>query len=81
MAPTNVTFSLSPSGAVIPYNYTVDYSPVKGVDVLKEFTKSCQQRQIRTGFYYSVVNNDYLNIKDGLVSEHFHSVPQLNDDS
>ena len=76
MAPTNVTFPLSPSGIVIPYNYTVDYSSVKGIDVLKEFTQSCQQRQIRTGFYYSVVNNDYLNIKDGLVSKSFDSVPR-----
>ena len=68
MAPTNVQFPLNPSGAIVPYNYTVDYSPVKGVDVLGEFVKSCEKRQIKTGFYYSVVSNDYLNVQNGLVS-------------
>ncbi|CAF1157199.1 unnamed protein product [Rotaria sordida] len=47
MAPTNVTFPLSPSGRIVPYNYTVDYSPVKGVNILDEFIKSCNKRQIR----------------------------------
>ncbi|CAF3890931.1 unnamed protein product [Rotaria sp. Silwood1] len=47
MAPTNVTFPLSPSGRIVPYNYTVDYSPVKGVNVLDDFVKSCNKRQIR----------------------------------
>ena len=67
MAPTNVTFPLSPSGRVIPYNYTVDYSPVRGVNVLDEFIKSCIKRQIRTGFYYTVATNNYLNVQHGLV--------------
>jgi hypothetical protein len=68
MAPTSVKFALNPSGEIVPYNYTVDYSPVKGVDVLGEFVTSCKKRQIRTGFYYSVVSNNYLNVQNGLVS-------------
>ncbi len=68
LSPTNVTFPLSPSGEIVPYNYTVDYSPVKGVNIVDEFIKSCNKRQIRTGFYYSVVTNNYLNVIGGHVS-------------
>jgi alpha-L-fucosidase len=68
MAPTAVKFPLNPSGQIVSYNYTVDYSPMKGIDVLGEFVKSCEKRQIRTGFYYSVVSNTYLNVESGLVS-------------
>jgi hypothetical protein len=68
MAPTNVTFPLNPSGEIVPYNYTVDYSPVKGIDVLGEFVKSCEKIQIKTGFYYSVVSNNYLHVDNGYVS-------------
>jgi hypothetical protein len=68
MAPTAVKFPLNPSGQIVPYNYTVDYSPMKGVDVLGEFVKSCEKRQIKTGFYYSVVSNNYLNVQSGSVS-------------
>jgi hypothetical protein len=64
-----VTFPLNPSGEIVSYNYTVDYSPVKGVDILDEFTKSCEKRQIKTGFYYTVVVNNWLNVVDGFVSE------------
>ena len=68
MAPTDVTFNLSPSGETIPYNYSVNYSPVKGVDVLGRFIESCQKRQIRTGFYYTVVTNTWLNVESGFVN-------------
>ena len=68
MAPTDVKFPLNPSGEIVPYNYTVDYSPMKGVNVLGEFVKSCEKRQIKTGFYYSVVSNNYLNVQSGSVS-------------
>ena len=67
MAPTDVKFPLNPSGEIVPYNYTIDYSPMKGRDVLKEFVDSCQKRQIQTGFYYSVVSNNYLNVQSGVV--------------
>ena len=68
MAPTDVKFPLSPSGEIISYNYSIDYSPMKGVDVLGEFVTSCKKKQIRTGFYYSVVSNNYLNVQNGFVS-------------
>ncbi len=68
MAPTNVTFPLNPSGEIVPYNYTVQYSPLKTVDVLGEFVTSCQKSQIKPGFYYSVVSNNYLNVDNGFVS-------------
>jgi len=71
MAPTKVSFPLNPSGEIVPYNYTVDYSPMKGRDVLGEFVKSCEKRQIKTGFYYSVVSNSYLHFDNGVVSR-FH---------
>ncbi len=74
MAPSNVKFPLSPSGEIISYNYTVDYSPVKGVDILDEFIKSCEKRQIKTGFYYTVVTNNWLNVERGFVSESFSNI-------
>jgi hypothetical protein len=64
-----VTFPLNPSGTIVSYNYTVDSSPVKGVDVVGEFVQSCEKRQIKTGFYYTVVVNNWLNVENGLVSE------------
>ena len=67
MAPTNLIFPLTPSGEMIPYNYSVNYSPVKGVDVLAQFINSCQAKQIRTGFYYTVVSNTWLNVESGFV--------------
>lgn len=68
MAPTNVSFPINPSGEIIPYNYTVDYSPVKGIDVLDEFIKSCNKGNIHTGFYYTVATNNWFNVEGGQVS-------------
>ncbi len=68
MAPSDVKFPLSPSGEIIPYNYTVDYSSVKGIDIFGEFIKSCEKRQIRTGLYYTVMANTWLNVDNGFVS-------------
>lgn len=67
MGPTNVTFPLTPSGVIVPYNYSIDYSPMKGVDILDEFVKSCARRQVRPGFYYTVMTNNYLNVVHGYV--------------
>ncbi|CAF1334163.1 unnamed protein product [Adineta ricciae] len=69
LSPTNVTFPLNPSGEVVPYNYTVNYSPVKGVDILDEFVKSCYKQKIQTGFYYSTVINNYLNVQNDTLKE------------
>jgi hypothetical protein len=71
MAPTDVKFPVSPSGEIIPYNYSIDYSPMKGVDVLGEFIKSCEKKQIKTGFYYSVVTNNWFNVEGGQVNSIF----------
>lgn len=60
---------MSPSGEVIPYNYSIGYSAVKGMDVLGSFVSSCQKAEIKTGFYYTVVNNNWFNVDDGLVSK------------
>jgi hypothetical protein len=68
MAPTDVKFPLNPSGEIISYNYSIDYSPMKGIDIFEEFIKSCQKKQIKTGFYYTVVSNTWLNVDRGLVS-------------
>ncbi len=67
MAPTDAKFPISPSGEIIPYNYSIDYSPMKGVDVLAEFIKSCEKRQIKTGFYYTVATNNWFNVEGGMV--------------
>ncbi len=74
MAPTDVKFPLSPSGQIIPYNYSIDYSPMKGVDVLGDFIKSCEKKKIKTGFYYTVATNNWFNVESGLVSLAFTRV-------
>jgi hypothetical protein len=71
MAPTDVKFPLSPSGEIISYNYSIDYSPMKGADVLGEFINSCDKKQIRTGFYYTVATNNWVNVESGVVSLSF----------
>ncbi len=43
---------------IIPYNYSIDYSPMKDFDVLAEFIKSCERKQIKTGFYYTFATNN-----------------------
>ncbi len=45
-----------------------DYSPVKGVNILDEFMKSCLKQKIRTDFYYTVMDNNYLHVQHGYVS-------------
>ncbi|CAF4400930.1 unnamed protein product [Rotaria sp. Silwood2] len=78
MAPSNVKFPLNPSGEMISYNYTVDYSPVKDINVLDDFIKSCEKKQIRTGFYYTVVTNNWLNVDNGFVQNRTLKPGQLN---
>ncbi|CAF1178087.1 unnamed protein product [Adineta steineri] len=78
MAPTAVTFPLNPSGKIVPYNYAIDYSPMEGRDVLEEFINSCEKKHIRTGFYYTVVANNYLNVQDGFVQNNTLQPGQLN---
>ena len=73
MAPTNVTFPINPTGEIIPYNYSIDYSPMKGVDVLADFIKSCQKRQVKTGFYYTVATNNWFDVEGGHVRKNFFS--------
>jgi len=68
MAPTAVKFSLNPSDQIVRYNYTIDYSPIKDVDVFEEFIKNCEKRQIETDYYYSVVSDNYLRVETGSVS-------------
>ena len=75
MAPTQVKVPVNPSGEIVPYNYTVQYSPLNGTDVLGEFVKSCQKKQIKPGFYYSVIWNNFLNVENGFVSYSFFLLP------
>ncbi|CAF3065525.1 unnamed protein product [Rotaria socialis] len=78
MAPTDVKFPLSPFGEVIPYNYSIDYSRVKGIDVLGNFVQSCEKKQIRTGFYYTVVSNNWFNVESGLIQNRTLQPGQVN---
>jgi hypothetical protein len=77
MAPTDVQFPVSPSGEIIPYNYSIDYSQMKGVDVLAEFINSCEEKQIKTGFYYTVATNNWFNVESGLVNSFFCIISNL----
>lgn len=51
-----------------PYNYSVAYSPVNGVDVVKLFSESAAASGIGHGFYYSTIVNNFLNVQDSLVN-------------
>ena len=62
--PTNVTL---PDGT--EYTYAVGHSESAiQVDVLRQFTESMQQHGLGHGFYYSVGNNVYLNVKIWAIS-------------
>ena len=61
-----MTFS-DVDGNPLHYNYSVAYSPVSGTDVVANFIRSCQTQGLKTGFYYSVGANSYLNVANGIV--------------
>ena len=60
--PSKVQVPLT-TNQTIPYNYSISYSPVSGTDLVGNFVKSCQKAGIKTGFYYSVVWNNWLNVQ------------------
>jgi alpha-L-fucosidase len=61
--PTQVQFPLQ-SNQTIHYNYSIAYSPKSGTDLLGNFMQSCRKAEIKTGIYYSVVWNNWLNVQD-----------------
>jgi alpha-L-fucosidase len=64
--PTQVHFQLT-TNQTIPYNYSISYSPKAGVDLVGSFMQSCRKAEIKTGLYYSVVWNNWLNVQDSRV--------------
>eukprot|EP00041_Stephanoeca_diplocostata_P027835 m.773850 g.773850 ORF g.773850 m.773850 type:complete len:551 (+) comp23254_c1_seq13:200-1852(+) len=58
-------FTTWPTKATVPgggrYNYSVAYTPWKNGtgDVLSQFLKSCNAKNIGTGFYYSLASNTF----------------------
>ena len=64
--PTKVSYNLS-SGVTTPYNFSIQYSPVAGRDVVGEFIASCRAASLSTGIYYSVGSNNFLNVANGAV--------------
>ena len=57
--PTAVKFTTR-SGETVAYNYSIQYSPVSGTDLVMDFVRSVRKVGINPGFYYSVVSNNYL---------------------
>lgn len=64
--PTQVQFQLT-TKETVHYNYSIAYSPKSGTDLLGNFVASCRRAGIRTGLYYSVVWNNWLNVQDSRV--------------
>jgi alpha-L-fucosidase len=60
--PTQVQFPLT-TNETIHYNYSISYSPKSGIDLVGNFMQSCRKAEIRTGLYYSVVWNNWLNVQ------------------
>ena len=56
--PTKVKFE-TVEGESRSYDYAIQHSPVKGVDVAGAFIESCHKANLSAGFYYSVVNNNW----------------------
>lgn len=65
--PSAVTFETR-DGDVSPYNYSVAYSPVNGTDVVQSFVDSAARFGVGTGFYYSTIVNNFLNVQHSLVN-------------
>jgi len=61
--PTQVQFPLT-TNQTIHYNYSISYSPKSGIDLVGNFMQSCRKAEIKTGLYYSVVWNNWLNVQD-----------------
>lgn len=61
--PTHVQFQLT-TNETIHYNYSISYSPKSGTDLVGNFMESCRKAEIRTGLYYSVVWNNWLNVQN-----------------
>ena len=67
VAKHNCGFTLWPTRAGLPakgfvYNYSIENSPLKGRDLVKEFVTTMRQYDIQPGIYYSLGNNFYLNV-------------------
>ncbi|CAF3139225.1 unnamed protein product [Rotaria sp. Silwood2] len=58
--PTQVKFQLTTNETIL-YNYSILYSPISDTDLVSRFVDSCQQVEIKTGLYYSIIWNNWLN--------------------
>lgn len=65
--PSKVTFATRDSSDKIRYNYTTADSPLKGLDVARNFVNSAKKYNVGHGFYYSVVVNNFLNVQQSKV--------------
>ena len=68
MVSTDAKSPLNPSGEIILCNYLIAHSPMKSVDVLGEFIKSCTKKRIQTGYYYIVLSNSWLHVERDFLS-------------
>lgn len=66
--PTEATFPLR-DNTTQEYNYTVTESPVHGLDLVKSFKESAEERDILRGIYYSLNVNNFLNVQDWSVRD------------
>lgn len=64
--PTKVQFQLT-TNETIHYNYSIGFSPKAGIDLVGNFMDSCRRAEIKTGVYYSVVWNNWLNVQGSRV--------------
>ncbi|CAF2613844.1 unnamed protein product [Rotaria sp. Silwood2] len=64
--PTQVKFQLTTNETIL-YNYSILYSPISDTDLVSRFVDSCQQVEIKTGLYYSIIWNNWLNVQGARV--------------
>ncbi len=52
-----------------PYNYSIQYSSIPDIDVVKQFLDLCKEYNIMPGFYYSIATNTFLNVANNKVED------------
>ena len=61
-------FAIWPTKTTLPRNnFTYDYRVPDGQDIIRDFAESCSAVGVKLGIYYSVVENEYLNVAGGSV--------------
>ncbi|ORX36781.1 alpha-L-fucosidase [Kockovaella imperatae] len=60
--PTKISFPSTHGNGIVPYNYSIQHSPLAGQNIVAQFTESAKRYDVDPGFYYSLDYNNFLNV-------------------